>query len=46
VSETVELNRESNFFERRVSEYQIANDLFADFDAQEHGWDDPLDGMK
>jgi ribonucleoside-diphosphate reductase beta chain len=46
VSETVELNRESNFFERRVSEYQIANDLFADFDAQEHGWDDPLEGLK
>jgi ribonucleoside-diphosphate reductase beta chain len=46
VSETVDLHREFNFFERRNSEYQMANDLFADFEAQEHGWDDPLEGMK
>lgn len=46
VSETVDLNRESNFFERRNTEYQLASDLFANFDAQEHDWNDPLEGMK
>jgi ribonucleoside-diphosphate reductase beta chain len=46
VSETVELHRETNFFERRVSEYQLASDLFSNFDAQEHDWADPLEGMK
>jgi len=46
LSEMVDLNKETSLFERRVMEYQLAADLFSNFDAQEHDWVDPLEGLK
>ena len=47
VSETVELRRETNFFERRLGEYQVGVSLFAEFsDLPDSGgndlWDNPV----
>ena len=45
VSETVELKREFNFFERKNSEYQVSTDLFGNMD-EDDGWADPLTGLR
>ena len=52
VSETVELKREFNFFERKNSEYQVSADLFGSMDDdddtpnEEPGWNNPLQSLR
>lgn len=52
VSETVELKREFNFFERKNSEYQVSTDLFGNTDEdddtpnEEPGWNNPLQSLR
>ena len=53
ISETVDLKREGNFFERRVTEYQVSADLFGPEDPavsnpspEGLGWDDPMANFK
>ena len=45
MSEQMELKKEKNFFETRVTEYQTGGALIFDDDRSAHeGWDDPLQG--
>ncbi len=44
VSESVELNKETAFFERRLAEYMVSADL--NFDDEHEGWEDPLKELK
>ena len=47
MSEAIELNKEKNFFETRVTEYQTSGALSFDSDHTDHdlpGWNDPLGG--
>jgi ribonucleoside-diphosphate reductase beta chain len=42
MSEQIELKKEKNFFETRVTEYQTGGALSFDDLAHHDGWDDPL----
>jgi hypothetical protein len=42
MSEQLELKKEKNFFETRVTEYQTGGALSFDDLAHHDGWDDPL----
>jgi ribonucleoside-diphosphate reductase beta chain len=48
MSEQMELKKEKNFFETRVTEYQSGGALIFDDDPQSHdnpGWSDPLEAQ-
>jgi len=46
MSEQMELKKEKNFFETRVTEYQAGGALvFDDAHSDQPGWDDPLQGL-
>jgi ribonucleoside-diphosphate reductase beta chain len=49
MSEQMELKKETNFFEKRVTEYQSGGALIFDDDSHDHanpGWSDPLQAEK
>jgi ribonucleotide reductase beta subunit family protein with ferritin-like domain len=46
MAEQMEIRKETNFFEKRVTEYQSGGALSFDEASHHEGWDDPLEGLK
>ena len=46
MAEQMEIRKEKNFFETRVTEYQAGGALSFDEASHHEGWDDPLEGLK